>query len=442
MLKKAFYTLSTDIVVFVLSLINSIIINRALGPKLLGKFFLVTTSAALIVNIVSMGINVSNSTLVAKDRSKINALFTQSILISLIIGVTIIIVFSIGTNIFSEVLLKGVEPELILLALLAVPVLLYFAYWSAIMVGLEEISFLNRYNLFTNVLSLFISVIVLVVLKLGIKELLYASLINNSFLSFFCGFIIFKKNGGIRFVLDLKIIKESFILGIKTHIGNIAHFIFHRIDYFLVNYLLGAKAVGYYGLATSMAERIWMIISPLYTVTFAKITSSSFKESKELVARILRSTIFLLILLAVAMGTIGHWLIKFIYGEEFLPAYLPMSLLLPGVIFFGASWFLGLFFIGQMKKPETTSIIAWIGLAISLPLYFWLIKMMGIAGAAIASSVTYIFIFSATLSQFIKISKLPLSDTLFIKKKEIHEIFSEAYRFLFMKRNEFVMKKE
>jgi O-antigen/teichoic acid export membrane protein len=178
-----------------------------------------------------------------------------------------------------------------------------------------------------------------------------------------------------------------------------------------------------------------MAVGSLYTVTLARISGSPLKESVDLVSKILRNIVFLLVLLAFTLTLSGYFLIKFLYGPDFLPAYVPMLLLLPGVIFFGASWFLGLFFIGHQKKPEITTAIAWAGLAISLPLYVLLIKFIGISGAAIASSITYCLIFLTTYLFFRRVSGTSLSEALVMKRADLREVYDGLQGMWYRKRS-------
>lgn len=421
-IEKIISTFLTDIIKFFLGLLTSIIVYRLLGPSLMGKYILVITASTTVVNLLNMGLNISNSVFAAEDRSKAGILFTHSIIISLVVGGLGIIIFFLLKDLFLSLIFKNIEPMLIFLAFLSIPFALYGSYWGAIMVGLQEISLINKSNLIGSISSLLIPIIVLYIFGLGLKEFLIFNLIYNIFWAFVLGIILFKKEKGIRFSIDYPFLKKSVSFGFKGHLGNIAHFFFLRIDYFIVNNLLGAEFLGYYGLATSIAEKLWMFVGPVYSVVFAKITNLPISDSINLITKILRNIIFILMALSALLSVTSYWLIKFLYGKEFLPAVVPLNLLLPGAISLGASWFLSLFFIGKLKKPEVTTVIGWVGLSISIPLYFGLTKLFGTSGSAAASSLTYVFIFLATLFQFHKVSKLRISELMILKKQDLLQI--------------------
>lgn len=427
MLKTTLSTLTANVAVFLFGLLQSVLIARALGPSSLGKYYLIVTATAVISGVANLGFNVSSSTLVAKDKSRSAALFTHSVLFSAIVGGIVLAAFHLGKGVLSQVLFKGVEDDLILLALLPVPLMIYSSNWGALLVGLGEIPFLNRYSVATSFLSLAASTAALFVFGMGLEGLLYVLLAYNALLAVYGISVMSKLRGSNRFRVDPALFKESVNLGFMAHLGNIAHVLFHRMDYFIVNYFLGDKPLGYYGLATSIAEKIWMTVSPVYNVSFSRITSGSLAESTALVSKLARGLTFVLLVLSIALILTGRLVIRWVFGDPYLPAYLPMIILLPGVLFYGIHFFLGLFFIGQLQRPRVTTFISWIGLAISLPLYFGLIHVLGIHGAAIASSVTYSFIFLATFVQYSKVTGQRLRDVIVPRKGEIRGLAREFY---------------
>lgn len=432
---NALHTLFTDVLVLVIVVLNSIIINRQLGPEMLGAYYLATSFAAIAVNLFSFGINASNSILIAKDREAAAVLFVHSFLLSGAVGFLTIPLLLAGGGMLTGSVLKGIDASTLVPVVLSIPVLLYQSCWSALMVGLGEITLLNRYNVYSNLFLAAVSFAILVGAKAGLRELLYAMLSVQVLLAVFSSVLFLRRHrGGRPLRVDVGTLRRSLDLGLKTHAGNIAHYLFLRMDYFLVNYFLGASATGYYGLATSLAERIWMVVGPIYTATMSQITASAREKSIALVVKILRVVVFLLALLAAGLAAAGPLLIPLLYGRQFLPAYVPLAWLLPGVVFFGASWFLGLFFIGQLTRPEITSKIAWFGLAISIPLYVGLIRLFGIVGAAAASTLVYLFIFGATFATFLGITGRSAAESLLIRKSDFQEILGPLAARIFTSR--------
>jgi Na+-driven multidrug efflux pump len=111
---------------------------------------------------------------------------------------------------------------------------------------------------------------------------------------------------------------------------------------------------------------------------------------------------------AVPFGLVSPWLIPFLYGTEFFSSVLPLVLLLGGVLGFGVMMIVNNYIVGQMQRPGLLSIISWLQLAVSIPLYLALISWQGIVGAAIASTATYLIAMACTLYVFLRDSRLSI----------------------------------
>ena len=70
------------------------------------------------------------------------------------------------------------------------------------------------------------------------------------------------------------------------------------------------------------------------------------------------------------------------------------------------------YILGQMDRPGLLSIISWVQLLVSIPLYIVLIISNGIVGAAIASALTYLLAACCTLYVFVRDSSLPVGQVL------------------------------
>jgi len=121
----------------------------------------------------------------------------------------------------------------------------------------------------------------------------------------------------------------------------------------------------------------------------------------------------------------GKFLIKLLWGKEFLPAYIPMLLLFPGVLSISISKICSSIFHGK-GKPEYGSLLSVISCSTMIPLDFLFIPRYGTIGAAAASSISYalsgitalIILHSLIKLEYKNILKIGLKDVLlFLKLK-------------------------
>ena len=112
--------------------------------------------------------------------------------------------------------------------------------------------------------------------------------------------------------------------------------------------------------------------------------------------RVFLITLALTSLGAVVLALLGSFLINLIYTSAFASAYLPLLLLLPGVVLLGGAKVLTNEIAGR-GYPQYNSINSGIALVLTVILDLVLIPRYGVPGAAFASSVAYTIIFFTSI---------------------------------------------
>jgi Na+-driven multidrug efflux pump len=85
---------------------------------------------------------------------------------------------------------------------------------------------------------------------------------------------------------------------------------------------------------------------------------------------------------------------------------------------------------GQMERPGLLSILGWLQIGVSVPLYLVLIAWQGIVGAAVASSVTYLLTMAGSLYVFRRDSGLPINAVLVPRAADFRESIRVIRRLL------------
>ena len=112
-------------------------------------------------------------------------------------------------------------------------------------------------------------------------------------------------------------------------------------------------------------------------------------EASRQVMRMGRLNILTGLLVAAAWTAAGWLIIPWLFGEEFSPAYLPLLLLLPGMIAFGVQRLTGPLLL-RTARSDVLILFNGTALAVSVTLDLFLIPSLGAAGAAAASSISYV----------------------------------------------------
>ncbi|MEI7472825.1 MAG: polysaccharide biosynthesis C-terminal domain-containing protein [Chitinophagaceae bacterium] len=205
--------------------------------------------------------------------------------------------------------------------------------------------------------------------------------------------------------LGVKILKFS----LMVFLGNLIYFLVLRIDYYFTEKYCDAIAFSNYIQVSKIGQMLLLLPSMAATVIFPYTAS---EESHFMLAATLRSlriflTIYILIALALIAG--GYWIFPFLFGNAFGKMYLPLLLLLPGILFLTVMTVLSAYLDGIKKLwyPIVGNLIALISIAI---LDYLFIPVWGIYAAATISSIGYFLCTAFTCFWFFKFSGADLKD--------------------------------
>lgn len=196
--------------------------------------------------------------------------------------------------------------------------------------------------------------------------------------------------------------------GRRAHLANTLQFLNYRLDVLIVNALLGPVAVGLYTISTRLAELLWQVPDAMSFVLLPR-SSARGQVVDTATARAYKVTLLATVGSAILLAAAGQDLIRILFGSEFSASYLPMLLLLPGAILLGQAKVLSSSIAGR-GFPHYNSYIAGAGLVVTVILDITLIPRIGIAGAAVATTSSYVVISVLTHVVYTRIGN-NLSDT-------------------------------
>jgi len=314
----------------VTSFITMVVISRYLEAAMTGWFFYVLAWLSFFVLIASMGMDSAITYIISSGRVNLSSVFT-----SIIVWVLLCMILSGFLEWFT------------------------FPYMRNIVLGTFTFFFGGQF------LLLFISAF-----YYGEKKFIFPSfvqIIGNLFFSAYCIFYFEKtsRSGSgilsyIFFLYALVVFLQGgyllfqFLLSHKEEIrfrkpngedlkllfsysglallANILFFIYQRSDYWMIRYFgLTDTELGNYIQASRVAQLFQMLPAILAGVLFPVL--SSLKENKQrLLLPLLRITLQLNFIIALALIVVGKYLFPFIFGSSFNLMYKCFLYLVPGII--------------------------------------------------------------------------------------------------------------
>ena len=433
-IKDLFITFSTQITVVVLGLGTSIVVARVLGPAGQGAYALVILIPTLLAMVGNLGIGIANAYFGGKKKYSLADIATNSLIVAFILGIILSAIFLIYFLLFQPSFLSDVEPIAVVITALALPFSLLLTYFGFILLGKARIKEFNLLSLTQGAALLVLALLLLLGVRRDVLSPAIAwvgAFILASILSVW----LVHRITGLSHRFNYLLLKESVKFGGQGYLGNVIQFLNYRLDMLLVAIFMNLTYVGYYSIAVPLAEALWYFPSAVGTVIFARTIGMSSEEANKSITRICRNTLFLTVLAAIALLVVGKYIILLLFGYDFLPALLPLQILIPGVVALSICKVLGNAITAQGKPIINTS-IAGISLAVNIPLNVILIPKIGIAGAALASTISYTASAIFAIIFFVRTTRTKWTELLFIKSDDLkfyRQLISGVYNLSFDK---------
>jgi O-antigen/teichoic acid export membrane protein len=414
--------------IFLLRFPIGILIARFLGPEGKGLLYLLFTSASMCVAIGNLGLGPAAIYFIGKDRRRLPAvlgnLLVAAVLISVIVSIAGWLFLQYGRpDIYAQLPLWmwGAAALLVLLQFLQS---LLMQVLSAVL-RIKEINLLEVVSVIT---YLFLLVLCVIMLHMGVAGAFLAQVLSDVLATI--GFLwMVLRYGGRPTWPDLTLFSASLRYGIKSYLSNLTRRLNVRLDTFLLATLAvnGVQATGIYSIATSLAELIIFIPLSIRLSLFPMVVAKSTVEANRLTSASCRHTMFLSLLCALVLASLGVFAIPYLYGERFTSATFPMLILLPGIMMLAQAHIFNSDLSGR-GKPGATAISALASLIVTVILDFMLIPRYGIIGAAVASTCAYTVEFVVAGLFFIHNSGTLWREVLIIQRADLDRYFNWLMR--------------
>ena len=276
-------------------------------------------------------------------------------------------------------------------------------------------------SLFFTVISLIYSLIAIslniyfvAITKIGIKGILYSTMITSMLLSSYLTITILKRSG-LRFKTSK--LKEMLKYGIPFVPAGIMAFILNWSDRYILRFYCDIETIGLYALGYKMGMIIlFLIATPFELIWNAYIFEIQNRpNAKQIYARFATYFLLLLCISGLTISIFARELIVIIASPSYLNAYKVIPLIVLSMIFMCSNCVVR---VGLLIKEKSKYLPLANGLAatINLVLNFILIPRHGMMGAALATAISF---FVRTVSTLYIAQKLYHIDFEFIRMFKI-----------------------
>ena len=184
-------------------------------------------------------------------------------------------------------------------------------------------------------------------------------------------------------------LRRALRFGVRAYGGLVFFFLLLRVDHLLVQRILGYRQLGLYALAVTLAELLWLVSDPFAVSVIAHQVRAAPGEERRLAFATARLGITFAGVASVVAWVSAPYAVRTLYGDGFEGAVTPFRLLLPGVVALAAYRPLATALLRQGRPMVATAfgLAALVGNVVANAV---LLPSIGLVGAALSSSITYL----------------------------------------------------
>ncbi len=412
--RKSTFDLASQVGIVIVNGIAGIIIARAFHPEGYGAFRLVLLANTLCLNFTNLGLSIANTYFIGKDVRRLPEAHTISIFLSFLFTVTLFVILIVSGDFIRINFFRDIPIAYLLIAVGLLPFSLYYAVWTGILIGLGKIVLLAIFNFCYQLAQSTGFIILIVVFKQQLTALIiyWATIQIGAVILMLL--ILWRQHRNLFAPLNFPLMKKFVTFGFTAYFGNVASNLLTRIDTLIVSNLLGVTSVGFYMLAGTFAEKVWLFAAAMEKASYSKVISATKEEAIFLIQKILRNTLFISFVGIAVVFIIAPFLITFLYGSEYAPSIDLLRIFLIGAMLFGGCRIYAMYFTGFKGKPQIPTAIAWVMFIINASLCYIFTRFFGILGAAAATASSYFVMFLIYTTLFIRDSGIKQIAPLFI----------------------------
>lgn len=397
-----------------LTIITGIIVAKSLGPSGKGIY----SGVLMLVSITMVapaGIGAAITYALTKQRKPLGELVPALTL--MLIGLSV--VACAGAAVWAW--LHGWNQSL-LLFIAAIPGSIIIAWQGGLYVGLGRLRNLNIQSAVLALATLLAVALALLVFHAGATGALLAWLVCLYGSAAVVVWHISRLARSVSFAGIGPALRNLFNFGWQNSFNLLLGTLNYRIDSIILIAMLGAAPFGIYSIAVNFGEALFFITRPVAAAASRDVGVRGLRSSAAMTAKVIRICTAVVAVVAVVAELVGPWTIDAVFGTRFGDAGLPLRILLPGIVVFSTAGMFAAFFILQLGKPMIVAGINVAMIALQSGACYLLVPHWGSAGAAAASTATYVMGAMLNTAWFCRASGLRFGDVWLLRSDDIATI--------------------
>jgi O-antigen/teichoic acid export membrane protein len=370
---------------------SSVMTARLLLPEGRGEYFWTVTLAQTLMQFASLGVQSSNTFLVAGDRSKLGALLANSVWLAVALGGAA----ALGCAAILRVA-GGQAPAAVWIVVALTPALLLHLFMGNLLVGVGRIGAFNRVQLASNAVALG-ALAAAGAAGFRAEGFLAAVALAWSATAVWAVTVVAREGGLARQSMraDRGVFADGFRYAAKAYLATLCGFLVLRSSVFLLTTTAGYEQVGFFSVASQVADVMAILPQSIALVLFPALVASR-AGAWERTRRQAVGTAATLGSACLLAGMLAPVWVPACFGGAYEPAVAVVRWLLPGAFFLGLTSVVSQY-PASAGFPVGAVAVWGFALVLVVCLSAVLVPPFGARGAAMALSATQAMTFALML---------------------------------------------
>jgi O-antigen/teichoic acid export membrane protein len=373
----------------------SVITARVLGPEERGRYFLVLALAQIGAQIGNLGLQSSNTYLVAKKHELVGQLLANSLFVSAIVVpvVTLLLalVFGWPDLLGLQTFLGGSLGPIALTAAIISPLMVISLYVSNLAIGVGRVQLFNGMTIAYSLAAIAAASIVaaaggstfLFLIATAIAVAIPAMMAAQRLLS----------GRAFRLKFDYQLFRRGVGFAAKTYMATMLSFVMTRVGVFALQHQGDFDEIGQFSVAMQLADGLTMLPSTVGILLFPALIRAENHQRRPAMWRAFWGLGAIMLVVLCVVGVLAPWLIPLLFGQAFTRAVILTQAMLPSIMIVSL-----ISVLSQYLSAEgfpVTQVLAWlVGLVVQTALSYWLAAKWGGVGVSLATTISGLLVFA------------------------------------------------
>ncbi len=188
---------------------------------------------------------------------------------------------------------------------------------------------------------------------------------------------------------------------------NVVSLLNYRVNLFMVERVDGLSQARINSIAVSGAELLWFVSSSITTAVYRRIGAADPQAAAWMALQAMRWSALSVMVFVPVLLAVAWWALPNVLGEAYRASWWPLVLLMPGTLAYSVASAVSAYFTNHLGKPQLAGRIAALSMGSNLVISALLVPRFGIAGAAVATSLSYTLAIGVGLFMFLRAAGLP-----------------------------------